>query len=303
MGLAGQAFGLAVARLLYGQANPGGKLTESWPFRYEDCPQHAYYGKQAKADYREGVHVGYRYYDSADVPVRYPFGFGLSYTSFAYSDLSFDGQTLSVTITNSGHRAGSEIVQLYVTPPQNGMDRPAKELRDFIKIFLCPGESRSVAFELTDRWFAVWSEGWFVPGGTYTLAIGGSSTDLPLKTTLRLRDKRLSHIKDPATTSDPSVDPTRAQKPFTMNHSLNEMKASSRIARMVYKIVRYVIARQSGSRRDDDDPTFRMLLEAGTDSPLRSLQMTSGIRGGLFEGLLTMINGRFLRGLAKMIFG
>ena len=136
MGLPGQAGGEAVADLLYGRVNPSGKLAESWPFTYEDVPSSEIYGKTADALYQEGVYVGYRYYDKAGVPVRWPFGYGLSYTTFAYSDLTVDGNAVSVAVKNTGSYAGAEVVQLSVKAPQDGLHRPIRELKGFQKIFL-----------------------------------------------------------------------------------------------------------------------------------------------------------------------
>lgn len=173
MGLPGQAGGEAIADLLYGRANPGGRLAESWPYTYEDVPSSAIYGKTADALYQEGLYVGYRYYDKAGVPVRWPFGYGMSYTDFAYSDLTVDGDTVSVTVKNTGSLAGAEIVQLYIEAPQNGLHRPLRELKGFQKLFLQPGEGRTVTFALTDRSFAVWQDGWRVPEGEYAVCVSG----------------------------------------------------------------------------------------------------------------------------------
>ena len=178
MGLPGQAGGEAIADLLYGRVNPSGKLAKSWPFTYEDVPSSEVYGKTADALYQEGVYVGYRYYDKAGVPVRWPFGFGLSYTEFAYSDLTVSGDTVSVTAKNTGAFAGAEVVQLYVCAPQDGLHRPPRELKGFRKVFLQPGESRTVTFPLTDRSFAVWQDGWRVPAGKYAVCVGGLSAEI-----------------------------------------------------------------------------------------------------------------------------
>lgn len=172
MGLPGQAGGTAAADLLYGKANPSGKLAESWPLRYEDCPSAPFYGKTKDALYLEGVYVGYRYYDKAKKAVRWPFGYGLSYTTFGYSDLKAEGRTVTVTVANTGSVPGAEVVQLYVCPPQDGFHRPVRELKVFQKVFLQPGEAKTVTFTLDDRAFALWQEGWKVPAGTYGVEVG-----------------------------------------------------------------------------------------------------------------------------------
>ena len=136
---------------------------------------------QKVSRYKEGLYVGYRYYDTAGVPVRFPFGYGLSYTRFAYSDLTVENRTARVTVTNIGDCPGAEVAQLYIAPPRTGLYRPAKELKGFARVYLTPGESRTVDFPLDDRSFAIWSDGWKVPAGTYTLLVGSSSADIRLQ--------------------------------------------------------------------------------------------------------------------------
>ena len=150
MGLPGQAGGEAMANLLTGKANPCGKLTETWPLSYSDVISKDTFG-QRNTEYREGIYVGYRYYDKAVKAVRYPFGYGLSYTAFTYSDLSVVGRTVSVNITNTGTVKGAEVVQLYIAPPKDGLFRPEKELKGFARVELEPGETKAVTFTLDDR--------------------------------------------------------------------------------------------------------------------------------------------------------
>ena len=148
-GLPGQAGGEAAAALLTGTANPGGKLTETWPLSYDQVPSRDTFGQKVTR-YKEGLYVGYRYYDTAGVPVRYPFGYGLSYTWFAYSDLTVENRTVRVAVTNIGDCPGAEVAQLYIAPPRTGPYRPAKELKGFARVYLTPGESRTVDFPLQD---------------------------------------------------------------------------------------------------------------------------------------------------------
>jgi len=192
LGLPGQAGGEAAANLLTGKANPSGKLTETWPLALEQVPSSETFGKK-NPEYRESVYVGYRYYDKAKQAVAWPFGYGLSYTNFTYSDLRIEllagakngGSTesgsdsspvcrVTAAVTNSGSRAGAEVVQLYLAPPQEGLFRPWKELKGFARVELQPGERREVSFELDHRSFAVWTGctmaaakaaegGWIVP--------------------------------------------------------------------------------------------------------------------------------------------
>ena len=144
MGLSGQAGGLACANLLTGRVNPSGKLTETWPLQYDDVISKDTFGKR-NVEYRESIYVGYRYYDKAHVDVRFPFGYGLSYTKFTYSNLQIQDRTVTATVTNIGSAFGAEVVQLYIAPPQNGIHRPVKELKGFARVELWPGESRQEA--------------------------------------------------------------------------------------------------------------------------------------------------------------
>lgn len=140
MGLPGQAGGEAIADLLYGRVNPSGRLAESWPYCYEDVPSSDIYDKTTDALYQEGIYVGYRYYDKAGIPVRWPFGYGLSYTQFDYSELQASDGMVTVVVKNTGKISGAEIVRLYIQAPQNGLHRPLRELKGFQKVFLQPGE-------------------------------------------------------------------------------------------------------------------------------------------------------------------
>lgn len=185
MGLPGQAGGEAAANLLTGKVNPSGKLTETWPMRYADVPSRETFG-QKTTHYKEGLYVGYRYYDKAGVPVRFAFGHGLSYTQFSYSDLWIEGRTVRVTVANTGSREGTEVVQLYIAPPQNGLYRPLKELKGFAKVVLAPGESKTVTFSLEDRSFAVWADGWKIPAGTYGVLVGAAADDIRLQGSLEV---------------------------------------------------------------------------------------------------------------------
>lgn len=223
--LGGQGGGAAIAALLLGKKNPSGKLAETIPMSYEDVPNKNYYpGKEATSEYREGIYVGYRYYDTAKVPVRYPFGHGLSYTSFAYSDLKVKEDKVSFTIENIGSRTGREVAQLYVKQKKDRMSpmmeadndsivcsnsemgkkhchifRPEKELKGFVSVTLKPGEKKEVSMELSDRSFAVWSifqNDWIIEPGEYEILIGASARDIRLQETIvkseKVRDKDLS---------------------------------------------------------------------------------------------------------------
>lgn len=187
--LGGQAGASAMARLLTGKVNPSGKLAETVPLRWEDAPCASYYpGAEATAEYREGLYVGYRYFETAGVPVKYPFGHGLSYTSFEYSNIQADGDAVSFTLRNTGSRPGAEVSQLYVSARTGGIFRPAKELKGFTRCFLQPGEEKRLRISLVDRSFAVWSireNRWVVEPGSYELLIGASIRDIRLRATVK----------------------------------------------------------------------------------------------------------------------
>lgn len=207
--LGGQGGGAAVARLLYGEANPSGKLAETFPARLEDNPSHPYFpGTIAQVQYREGIYVGYRFYDSAGVEPLFPFGHGLSYTSFAYGKLEpsateigeEEGLVVSCEVTNVGARRGSEVVQLYVRDPESRVHRPWQELKGFEKLELEPGETGRAVFRLDRRSFAYWdsdSGGWRVEGGDFLVRIGASSRDIRLEGRVRVKSGYAPRL-DPA---------------------------------------------------------------------------------------------------------
>ncbi len=192
--LGGENVGTAQVNLLFGKANPCGKLAETFPLRLEDTPCYMYFpGNGRKCVYAEGIFVGYRWYDARKMPVLFPFGHGLSYTSFEYSDLKVskkafkdvDGVEVSVTVKNTGSVEGKEIVQLYVSDKTGIEVRPEKELKGFEKVSLKPGEAKTVTFKLDKRSFAFWNTDiheWYAPSGTYEIKIGASSRDIRLTT-------------------------------------------------------------------------------------------------------------------------
>lgn len=321
MGLPGQAGGEAAANLLTGQVNPSGKLTETWPMRYEDVPSRDTFGKKTTY-YKEGLYVGYRYYVKAGVPVRFPFGYGLSYTSFAYSDLTVQGRTVQVTVANTGDCPGAEVVQLYLAPPQTGLYRPLRELKGFARVELEPGESRTVTFTLDDRSFAVWADGWKTPAGTYTVQVGASCLDIRLSAEMGVEGEQLpapdwqkgswyetlqglpSDQEFAALYGGPlQVDPPLQKGRFTMENSSMEMKDFSFVMAQVFKVAEALIAKGFGGKADYEDPAFKMMVMTGADAPLRAMVLSSGgaFPGKVAEGLLAIANGHPLKGIKKMI--
>ena len=182
--LGGQSGAGAVADALTGKVNPCGKLAETWPLTYADVPSAADFATRRKTvEYREGLYIGYRYFTTAEKAVRFPFGYGMSYTTFAYSDLAADEQGVSLTVTNTGSVAGTEIVQLYVAKKDSELFRPAKELKGFARVTLAPGEKQRITITLDDKAFRFWNvkaNRWEIEGGEYELLVGASVEDIRL---------------------------------------------------------------------------------------------------------------------------
>ncbi|MGA3345047.1 MAG: glycoside hydrolase family 3 C-terminal domain-containing protein [Terracidiphilus sp.] len=198
----GQEAGTALASILFGEANPSGKLPVSLPKEFKDSPAAANYpGENLHVNYAEGIYVGYRYYDTKNVEPQFPFGFGLSYTKFEYSDLKVtplmlakgaghSGAVVSLTVQNTGKRAGAEIVQLYVHDGHSTIDRPSHELKGFKRVELKPGESQTVGFTLGRDALSYWSpdkKAWVAEPGTFEIQVGASSRDIRLKAPLELK--------------------------------------------------------------------------------------------------------------------
>lgn len=186
--LGGQAGAVGIARLLTGRLSPSGKLAETMPLRLDDAPCREYYpGPEATSEYREGLFVGYRYYDTAGVGVKYPFGFGLSYSEFEYSDPEITVAGISFTVKNTGAMDADEIAQVYVAAPESGIFKPRKELRGFARVSLSAGQAKKVTVSLPERAFQYWNTAagrWATEGGQYQILVGSSSCDIRLRCTI-----------------------------------------------------------------------------------------------------------------------
>ena len=182
--LYGQAGAGAMLDIITGKVNPSGKLNETYPARYEDTPAFRYFPSvERNSEYRESIYVGYRYYDTVKVRILYPFGFGLSYTQFSYSDLKADSKGIEFCLTNIGEMDGSEIVQFYVGKKDARVFRPEKELKGFSKVFLKAGESRNIRIDFDDKTFRYWNirtSKWEKEDGEYHIMVGASSADIRL---------------------------------------------------------------------------------------------------------------------------
>lgn len=183
--LGGQAGASAILKVITGDVCPSGKLNETYPFRYEDTPAYKYFpSPQRNSEYRESIYVGYRYYDTVGKKVRFPFGYGLSYTTFEYSDIEVSNQKVEFTITNTGDCDGAEIAQVYVGTKSKTVFRPKKELKGFAKVFLKVGESKRVIVEFDDkafRFYDVRTDSWEIEGGDYHIYVGANVEDIRLE--------------------------------------------------------------------------------------------------------------------------
>ena len=332
--LGGEAVGKAIADIITGRQTPGGRLAESWPYKSGDNPSTPYFpGYQKSVEYREGIYVGYRYYDTAKKKVRFPFGFGLSYTTFEYGEPEIDKQamddtdtvTVTVNISNTGNVAGSEVVQLYVAHKNTTIFKAAQELKGFEKVFLAPGESKGVSFALDKRAFAYYNTGladWHVESGEYELRIGASSRDIRGRVRIRVNStvdaavpnyretapayynlkKGISNVPDKqfaAVLGRPLPSRERDRnKPFDENATFSEIRAKW-IGRVFANLVKKEAAKAMGGMADDINEMLSRMFE---DMPLRSLVMVSGgkMSPKLVEGLLTALNGRPIKGLLMM---
>jgi beta-glucosidase len=331
--LGGETGGAATADLLLGKENPGGKLAESWPFTEADSPSHDYFpGYPLTVEYREGPFVGYRYYDTAKKPVRYPFGYGLSYTRFEYGNLVLstrrmkDAETLTVscTVKNTGACAGSEIVQLYVSCKDSIIIRPKQELKGFNKVFLEPGESRTVSFTLTGRDFTYYNvtlADWHVESSDYEVRISASSRDARLMDVVHVESSVSAPLPDLRKTAPCYYDlssgikvsdaeftallgrpipPREREKgsPHTVNSTMGDIEDKF-IGRLLIGMLKGQI-----KKIFKDDPDMMALASKGTmDLPLRFMVLMGGgrISIAVVEGLVEMLNGHFLRGLRMMM--
>ncbi len=196
VGFPGEKGGEAIANVLTGKVNPSGKLSETFPFSFEDTPAAMGYTDSKVTRYDEGINMGYRYYDAYNIPILFPFGFGLSYSQFDYKDLKLklNGKTLEVSfeIENVSDKDGKEISQIYVRALNSCVYRPYKELKGFAKTFIKAGQSAKVSVKLDGRAFEYWSvanDGWQTGEGVYEIIVGASCKDVKLKSKIKIGGK------------------------------------------------------------------------------------------------------------------
>ena len=313
MGLPGQEGARAAADLLLGKQVPCGKLAETWPLSYEDCVSAPYYSHgNREALYLEGIYVGYRYYDKAAKAVRFPFGYGLSYTTFAYSDLSAAENGVTFTVTNTGKVAAKEIAQLYVSLPSSGLNRPLRELKGFKKVALSPGESREVYIPFDEYTFRVWADGWKEEKGRYTLFVGPSSACLPLSAEIRKGSDILVEKGGYAwyTTLNGAPDPEIWKEwvgygdkrvpegPYTVDSPLIDAKKDSRLISLIYNVYEKSTAKKYGRETIE----YRIDMSMVNESILRAVQNILGIKGHFAQALADFANGHPFKGLFHFLF-
>lgn len=318
--LGGQAGAGAMVDVLTGKINPGGKLAETWANAYDDTPARDHFaGPGRTVQYREGLYVGYRYYQTAGVPVAFPFGHGLSYTQFAYSDLHADAHSAALTVTNTGDRAGAEIVQLYVAKPNAEIFRPAQELKAFAKVQLAAGESKTVTLTLDDKAFRYWNtrtDSWEVEGGTYELRVGASSADIRLTAAVEVigtdalnpyAGKALPHYQSGKVQTVPDAEwETLLGRPIPddrvkidRNMTLGELNhGRSPLGWLVWAVMTALLNASYKKGKPDLNVLFQYNM------PLRALaKMTNGtISMGMVDGIVMEVQGFWVIGLVRVIF-
>ncbi len=327
--LGGQAGASALVQVLTGEVNPSGKLAETFPLQQSDVASDAWFpGNTRQTQYRESIWVGYRYFDTAEIPVAFPFGHGLSYTTFAYSNLMVSGALVDEepslfsmkesdelvvewSVSNTGSRAGAEVVQLYIGQVNPKLPRPKKELRAFDKVFLEPGETKQVSFVLKPRDFAYWSvdqQNWAVDSDAFVLSAAASVADVRLEETIRLQTEAKANVPsdsskgkpNPAEFSEaafetllghpiPEPVPTR---PFHTNTTLMEIQQTWLGRKLVYIIKKKAMEEMAGTLTDENS---RMLETMLLEMPLRNLvTMSEGkmSRSTLYR-IIHTLNGEY----------
>lgn len=321
--LGGEAGPGAVLRVITGVVNPSGRLSESYPLKYEDTPAFRYFpSAERSSEYRESIYVGYRYYDTNKVPVQYPFGYGLSYTAFSYSDIQVSEDNVRFTLTNTGSLDGKEVAQLYVGGPKGKIFRPDKELKGFAKLFLKARESRTVTIPFDDKTFRYWNNatGRFeVESGEYTIFLGASVSDIRLSQTVTregttdLLPYNPENLKSYYSGDVRNVSGEEFE--ILLGHTLPDGKwsgelgindalcqmyyAKSPLARLIRRILESLKARSEAKGKPDLNLLFIYNM------PFRGIaKMTGGaVSMEMARGMVLAVNGHFFRGMKKIIGG
>lgn len=318
--LGGQAGAGAVADALTGKVNPCGKLAETWPLAYADIPSAADFATRRKTvEYREGLYIGYRYFTTAEKAVRFPFGYGMSYTTFAYSDMAADEQGVSLTVTNTGSVAGTEIVQLYVAKKNSELFRPVRELKGFARVTLAPGEKQRITITLDDKAFRFWNvkaNRWEIEGGEYELLIGASVEDIRLCEKISVHgtatvhpyedvDLNCYYKGDVLSVSDADFEKLlghplpNGKTKIDRNLTLGELNhARSPLGWLVWLVLTILLDVSYKRGKPDLNILFQYNM------PLRALaKMTNGaISMGMVDGIVMELQGFWILGLVRVIY-
>ena len=315
--LGGQAGAGAMADALVGKVNPSGKLNESWPHKLEDNPSYNYFpSKERTSEYREGLYVGYRYYDTVGKSVRYPFGHGISYTDFDYTDLKVDANKVTFTLTNTGKMDGAEVAQLYISSKNGNVYRPKKELKGFRKVYLKAGESKSVSIELDDkafRYFNTKTSAWETEAGEYEIMIASSVSDVRLTSSIQVDGVKntapaptcysTGHIEN---VSDGDYEQMLGRKipdgswngELTENDAICQLYyAKSGLARLVYKVLTSLKNKAEAKGKPDLNVLFIYNM------PFRAIGKMAGgmVSRKMVDDILLIVNGHFFRGFGRVI--
>ncbi|MSS10238.1 glycosyl hydrolase [Clostridium sp. WB02_MRS01] len=321
--LGGEAGPSAMLRVIVGEVNPSGRLSETYPLRYEDTPAYRYFpGAERCSQYREGIYVGYRYYDTGKIKVQYPFGYGLSYTTFSYKNLEVLENEVRFTLTNTGRVDGKEVVQLYVGGPKGRIFRPEKELKGFKKVFLKAGESKGITIPFDDKTFRYWNRltnRFEVEGGVYSIFIGANVTDIRLQQTVAREGTtedwpykaetlksyytgRISQVseKEFETLFGHPLPEGKWSGDLSINDALSQMYyAKSPLARLVWRILTGL----KNKSEEKGKPDLNLLFIY--NMPFRGIaKMTGGaVSMDMAEGMVLAVNGHFFRGMRRIIGG
>ena len=321
--LSGQAGASAMVDILTGEVNPSGRLSETYPIKYEDTPSFRNFpSTERNAEYREGIYVGYRYYDTSMVRVQYPFGFGLSYTEFSYSDLQVDEDGVTFTVANDGDCGGAEVTQLYIGLPEAAIFRPYKELKGFKKVFLKAGERKKVRIPFDDKTFRYWNcrtNKWETEGGNYLIMVGACVADIRLSGRLERKGTtgELPYDREQLPSYYSGLIQQVGEREFEtlLGHPVPDGKwngelgindaicqmyyAKSRLARLAYRC----LTKRKKKSEDKGKPDLNILFIY--NMPFRGIaKMTGGmVSMEMVNGIVDMVNGHFFTGLKVVIAG
>ena len=317
--LGGQAGAGAMVDALIGKVNPSGKLNETWPLKLEDNPSYPYYpSKERTAEHREGLYIGYRYYDTVAKEVRYPFGYGLSYTTFEYSDIKASKDEVTFTIKNTGSVDGAEVAQVYVSCKNGKVYRPKKELKGFIKVFLKAGESKNVTVKLDDkafRYFNVKTDRWEVETADYEISVAASVSNVKLTQTVRVlgHDAPAPYGELPSYQSGHIENVSDAEFEALLGHAIPDGSwsgeltrndaicqlyyAKSAPARLVYKILTSLKEKAEAKGKPDLNILFIYNM------PFRAIGKMAGgmVSDKMVDDIVYLVNGHFWRGLGRIV--